>query len=289
MRSRGPWVSVAVILLSAVAMLEASDDASEVAFKLSRTYLIVVSGAIGEFDRLNFVIDTGAVPSAINARLAKKLRLAGEVTSYSLLNRDVPVRHVTVPSLVLGPIRMQHVPVVAMDLSRIEQATGFRIDAIIGLDVLAQRGLRIDYKRKKISFEPKAPSSAATPVEIHYEAGSAYWLLPVQVDGHTFRVLLDTGTNDIRFFTARVHANISSLATRHTAVTLNAGGEDRLEEVKLSELHIAGTVFRNQRAFLWKTPPDNMRDFDGLLGPTALGVTRVQFDFEQRALVLDWH
>jgi hypothetical protein len=92
----------------------------------------------------------------------------------------------------------------------------------------------------------------------------------------------------IRFFTARVHASISSLATRRTEVTLNAGGEDRLEEVELPEVHIAGTVFRNQRAFLWKTPPDNMRDFDGLLGPTALGVTRVQFDFEQRTLVLDW-
>ncbi len=97
------------------------------------------------------MIDTGPVPSAINARLAEKLRLAGEFTSYSLLNR-VPVQHVTVPSLVLGPIRMQHVPVVAMDVSRIGQATGFRIDAIIGFDVLAQRGLRIEAVRNWLTM-----------------------------------------------------------------------------------------------------------------------------------------
>ena len=63
-------------LLSALTL--ADDSPNKVPFKLYRGYVIVVRGTIGGLKNLNFLVDTGAVPSVVDAHIAQKLHLRGQ-------------------------------------------------------------------------------------------------------------------------------------------------------------------------------------------------------------------
>ena len=59
--------ALALAALSLAAQLAVGENArNEVPFKLYRGYVIVVRGSIGNLKNLNFLIDTGAVPSVLD-------------------------------------------------------------------------------------------------------------------------------------------------------------------------------------------------------------------------------
>jgi predicted aspartyl protease len=126
---------------SAVGELHTTDKRVEIRVKLYQGYIIVVQGSIGKLQKLNFVIDTGAVPSVVDSRVAQKLGLNGTSNSLSVFSRNVPTEELVVPNIELGAIRAVSVRVLSQDLSFIEKALGVRIDALIGLDVLGQSNL----------------------------------------------------------------------------------------------------------------------------------------------------
>ena len=66
----------------------AADSPNEVPFKLYRGYVIVVRGSIGGLKNLNFLVDTGAVPSVVDARIARKLHLRGQAGASRCANED---------------------------------------------------------------------------------------------------------------------------------------------------------------------------------------------------------
>jgi hypothetical protein len=48
-----------------------------------------------------------------------------------------------------------------------------------------------------------------------------------------------------------------------------------------------GSISRKQQdAYVWTTPEAELRDFDGMLGPTALGAIAVEFDFDRNIMIL---
>jgi len=59
----------------------------EVHFRLYRNYLIVVQGSLGLLDRLNFLVDTGTNPTALDRKIAKKLGLGGHPKQLDLLDQ----------------------------------------------------------------------------------------------------------------------------------------------------------------------------------------------------------
>lgn len=83
----------------------AAEPDTEVRFKLYRGYTIVVQGSIGSLNKLNFLIDTGAVPSVLDQRIARKLRLVGKEESVSVFSGSLRALRVEVADVQLGPIR----------------------------------------------------------------------------------------------------------------------------------------------------------------------------------------
>jgi hypothetical protein len=60
-----------------------------------------------------------------------------------------------------------------------------------------------------------------------------------------------------------------------------AGGRDPLLVVEMKSMSV-GPVFRGrQKAFVLTTPEEELRGFDGILGPAAVGATAVAFDFDR--------
>ena len=98
---------------------EASPGHLEIPFQEYRGYLIVVQGSLGETQRLNFIIDTGTDPSVIDSRIAQKLHMVGEVGRLAVHNQIVEVQQAVLPSLKIGPLRAEFLPVLIRDLADI--------------------------------------------------------------------------------------------------------------------------------------------------------------------------
>jgi hypothetical protein len=60
------------------------------------------------------------------------------------------------------------------------------------------------------------------------------------------------------------------------------GGDFRLQRVLLATTNLGETKFGQQNAFLVEDQEDGSREFDGLLGPSALGFKQIAFDFQLR-------
>ena len=87
------WVALAVALLAAchvspqVAL--ATENTNEIPFKLYRDYAIMVRGSIGNLKNLNFLVDTGAVPSVLDERTARQLRMEMQDGQLSVFTKKL--------------------------------------------------------------------------------------------------------------------------------------------------------------------------------------------------------
>ncbi len=131
-------------------------------------YLVIVEGSIGDVHKLNFLVDTGAYPSVVDQKIAHDLKLAEQPERVNLWNKSVQARQVVLPSLSLGPVRVESIPVLAEDLSFLQKALGFKVDAIVGLDVLRKSSFTINYKAKEILFGAPGEPDLLRPVRDRY-------------------------------------------------------------------------------------------------------------------------
>ena len=129
-----------------------ANDRIRLPIRLYLGYLVIVEGSIGERQKLSFLVDTGACPSVVDQRIVKDLKLTEQPKRVNLWNQSVEAKQVVIPSMSLGPIRVESMPVLAEDLSFLQKALGFKVDAIVGMDVLRKSSFTINYKVKEILF-----------------------------------------------------------------------------------------------------------------------------------------
>jgi hypothetical protein len=165
---------------------------------------------------------------------------------------------------------------VVVNLARFERLLGIRLDAIIGLDILARQDFGIDYKRRKITLGLSGAAGHAMPVEILISSGAPYWVLPITLGGNIFRVLLDTGANHLVLFAGHAPKSIPDLR-----------GEATTWPLRPLLLTMGDVPLKKQLAVVMNEPPGELQQLDGLLGPTALGITRIEFDWERGCLRWD--
>jgi aspartyl protease len=252
----------------------------EIPFKLYRNYLIVVEGSLGKLERLNFLIDTGVNPTAVDLRIANKLRLTGGAQKLALFNHNTDVRQVVLPSLQLGPIRAEFLPGMIQDLSRFEEVLGVRIDAIVGFGVLSLSSFSIDYRSKKLVFGPIESSPLAVP----FDTGPPVLTVQLQVQDEPVRLMLDTGAMELVLFACQLHGRLRQLPVSGMRRFFynGAGKEIELTEVWLSGVRLGATDFGLQEGFSADDNANCGRFYDGVVGITRLGLKWVAFDFEHQ-------
>jgi len=113
-------------------------------FHLHWGYLVIIEGSIGNVQKLHFLIDTGANPSVVDQKIAHTLGLAEKPARVTLSTSSVQTRLVVLPSLLMGPVRAKSLPVLTQDLSYFQKALAYRVDAIVGMDVLRKSSFRIN-------------------------------------------------------------------------------------------------------------------------------------------------
>lgn len=261
----------------------ATEEQAQVPFKLIDGWAVLAQGSISGRGKQNFIIDTGAVPSAVNVKLVKKLGLIGSTNKVSVFSGTVNSERVRVPNVQIGPVAAESLEMVALDFSHAEEELGVHIDALVGLDLLGKQSFSIDYRAKVLSFGPPAPVDGSIRFQLA-GGGSPYLLVPVKANGQWVRLLLDTGVKNVMLFRPQLSGALRELhAVRQDNVT-NAGGNDTVQEVRLASVSRGGRDFSKTPAFVWNTASSAMRDFDGMLGPAAFGTTRLDFDFEHGSL-----
>ena len=250
----------------------AAQQHSEVSFRLIDGWAMIVDGTLAGVPHQKMLIDTGAVPSVINARVAKRIGLSGSASELSLMNRSIAVERVHVPEVGLGPLSATVLDMVSVDLEKLEQALATRIDAVIGLDFLAQRNFSLDYQHKRLIIGEDSISSGAITFEIEHEAGGTYILIPMECGGQRLRILLDTGTRDFLLFKSRMRGGLQRLPARGQRANFNPAGQDQLTEVEIAFVR-AGTLFREkQKAFVWATPEKKSETSTACLGRPRLAL-----------------
>jgi hypothetical protein len=248
----------------------------EIPFKLAQGFGIVVQGGIGPLTNLNFLVDTGAVPSVLNEKVASRIGITGVSGSFALLHKNLQAQYVTVDEVHFGSIRAVGLSMVVVDLGCFERLLGTRIDAIIGLDILAGQNFGIDYKRRRLTPGLSGSAQHVMPVEILTFSGAPYWVLPINLGGHIFRVLLDTGANDLALFAGHTPKPV-----------LDLPGEVTTRPLRPLLLTMGDMPLKKQLAVVLDEPPGALQQIDGLLGPTALGIIRIEFDWEHKCLRWD--
>ena len=252
----------------------------EITFKLYRDYFIVVQGSLGTLRGLNFLIDTGVNPTAVDTRIAKKLRLTGGAHEVALFNQNTKATQVVLPSLQLGPIRAESLPAVIQDLSHDEEVLGVRIDAKVGFGVLGLSSFSIDYRSKKIVFGPIESSSFAVP----FDTGPPVLTVQLQVQDEPVRLLVDTGAAELVLFECQIHGRLRQPPVGSVRRFLNgASREFELKEVWLPGVRLGTANFGMQKGLSADDSANCGRSFDGVVGITRLGLKWVAFDFEHRS------
>jgi hypothetical protein len=175
---------------------------------------------------------------------------------------------------------------VVVDLAHLEHQLGLRIDAIIGLDVFVGQDITIDYKHRKITRGLSGLARHSVAAQTFTAAGSPYWVVPISLGGEAFRVLLDTGANDLGLF-APSASKPFKVVRSETIAHDSATTKEQAFTLPPMTLVLNDGRFKNQAAVVIGEPPAALPEIDGVLGPTALGIARIELDWEQKRLRWD--
>jgi predicted aspartyl protease len=248
-----------------------------VRFDLYRDYLIVVRGSAGPLKGLNFLLDTGASPTVLDRQVAEKLHLDQLPASVAVVGGSVPAAQATAPTLEVGLAHRDNLQVLVEDLSFFQKALPVRIDAVVGLDLLGKSAFEIDYAARRIHFGSVPVLSNELPLRL--QAG-----LPVveaQVNHLAAHLMVDTGASALVLFERSVPRPVRVSEVRPTPGTI---GEFDRKQVWLPSLKLGEAEFGKEPALLVRSRGEGAQDFDGLMSPAALGITKMAFDLGRGVL-----
>jgi predicted aspartyl protease len=267
-----------VRLAGDAALVESTEVIAEVPFELYQHHLIVTTGSIGRLNGLSLLIDTGSIPSVVDGRIARKLRLQAEPSTVAAFGQSVRSQSTVLDGFQIGPLRSGPVPAGVSDLSYLQ---GVRIDAIVGLDVLARTSFLIDYRTRKLTFAPEAREDWIAPLELAWP----FLTVRMTIGGQQVRLLVDTGSRDIVLYQSRLPAALSDAPWKGDKTVQYASGVARLRRLELRQVGLGEHVFDKLEAWaLDRVPRGGPTSIDGVLGVLSLGCTRVRFDFERSEL-----
>jgi predicted aspartyl protease len=252
----------------------------EVPFRLFRGYLMIVQGNLGTAEATNFLIDTGADPSVIDSKVARTLELNEVDGKLALLNQNTEVKRAVLPSIQIGSLRAESLPILVRDLKFLQSGLGVSVDAVIGLDVLGRTNFVVDYARKKLIFGSVQPLNS----RLSFQSSPPFVTVQIEADGQQMNLLLDTGASGLLLFRNRIRDRFPHLTASGEKSSSNMGGDVRLQQVIFAKMRLGETDFVRQKAFLVEDQRDSGREFDGLLGISTLGLTQIAFDFERHML-----
>jgi hypothetical protein len=268
------------VLVSLVAARSVTADAppAQLPFKLGQGYLVIVRGLIADIG-VNFLVDTGSVPSIVDWRVARKLRLHKDALTLIAFGGKSRIGSATVSDIRVGPIHMREVPVGVGDLTFLGPP---RIDAILGMDVLGRAtALSIDYDARTLRFESDAESDGSVPMELVWP----FQTVTLEINRQFVTLIVDTGSPDLILFRRRIKDRFPRFSIVGSKTLYLISGELLLDRVRLPNVVAGARSLNWLTGFVSSAPTEGYpTQIDGVLGVRALGVRRLALDFAVRTM-----
>ena len=251
-------------------------DLSRFKIDLLERPLVVVRGAIGPLENLRFLIDTGAMPSMVDRRVAKKLGLDVAEGQFVAFGQKTRVTTARLPEIRLGALRVPGVTAGIGDLSFLGG-----VDVVVGLDVLSRSSFSIDYDERELVLGPVSQRDPGVLLDIT----PPFLTVQVNIAGRPFRFLVDTGSGRLVLFGRRVLDRLPALSP-HGELSINhLSGTSTLKRVLLPSVEAGGSAMERVEAFISDAKVDDYPPgIDGVLGIRVLASKRAGFDFERNRL-----
>jgi predicted aspartyl protease len=271
------WFCGLLLLLSILtpeAPAKSSDALQKISFKLYRNHLVITLGSLAGSGKRKLLIDTGTNVSMVDIATAHELGLRPAMNgTLKAIDGIVQASYSILPSIDLGPIHGESLPVAVVDLSWLYDQAKIRVDAVVGVDVLGRSSFEIDYQSKVIKFGAiRIPKSAMLAEEV-----DRLLTVPVRLNGGPAQLLVDTGGSALVLFTSELPRS-TTWKTLGTTRLSNSAGYATVSEVQVRELQIGDTNLNGSKALIAGTPA--CCHLQGILGISALHFNRVSFDFK---------
>ncbi len=246
--------------------------AQELPFQLISGNRVVIRGTVAGGHELAMLVDTGAECTVIDTRAAKRLHLTflPQTVEYAAFGKVERAPLAVVRDLRAGPISTSLACIVGNIPTN-------GIDMILGLNVLSKRNFEIDYRRRRLVFDPSDAPSASVP----FEPGSMLIVIKARVHGEVIRMLVDTGAA-----THCVFAEGPAVWLRQqegpATTTPHMGDRSLSRQVSMKVLSIGSVEWKELKAMAISNPKPVL--WDAALSVGSLGLKQIYFDFEHRSL-----
>lgn len=276
MATRNVWFrALLVSAYLAKSCFASGDPCVEVPFRLYKDCLIFVRGSVGPLEDLTFIIDTGATSTVISPRLAQRLQLEGIDRKASAYGVQVTVKTVMLHELSVGAFQFRMIPALVADLSALPSLVR-DADALIGLSALKRTDFCIDYESKTITFGSVDDLKNVTSISF-----GSHLTVRLHVSGMPVDLIIDTGAMDLILFRDRLRT-FQGIHRTHVKKTIqHVESSRRVEKVILLRVLLEESEWERLEAWLLPGRIDGYpEEVDGVVGPNALGLSRIAFDMK---------
>jgi len=254
--------------------------------------LFLTNVRIGDRETGPFLIDTGSSTIILDFELAKGLNLSFRGESYDPVIKQ-KVKGARLTSLDVGPMTLQKIDVVVIDLSNPTNVLGERLAGVLGHPFFANAVVEVDYPRGVIaSFDPKTyrlPRGDWQPLAFQDKRPIIAARLERNIEG---QFILDTGnTSAVSFYSdfTRKHALLDNRKARKHKELRVDGLHDTLV-AQIAWFEFAGRRF--EQPIVQFEPTDTVKgrlELEGVAGVIGRGLLSsftVVFNYSQSKIAL---
>jgi predicted aspartyl protease len=248
--------------------------ATELPFKVSRGFLIVVEGQVGSLSKLRFILDTGTSRTVVDKRVARKLGIRGLPSRLLTMRQTFETESAIFSDVRFGPMRATNIPLLIADLSPFTEYTD-GADGILGLDLLWGSRISIDFASKKLLVN-SGTTAGAPPLQ---PSEIVCVTITAEVQGYPVRLLVDTGMPRILFYEDRLRKRFPQFETDNLkAVAIGQvmfAHEGMVRRIKVGTAEIQDPKV----LFFHSAPAGFPENVDGVLGTASLNAQWLILDF----------
>ena len=244
-------------------------------------YLVVAPGSVNGLGHLRFLLDTGAMNSAIDRTVAEKLGLHGVAARVISFDKALACEWAEVQEITLGPEHISNKHVMIEDLRYLRSA-GAQVDGLIGLDILRRKSFVMDYARRRVTFgKPASLGMRSVPMRADERSIS----VEVYVDRRPVRMVADTGVRKVVFYQDALWDVFTGFRVERRSRGLSVGGAVEDEVAVVAGLSIGGHELDREVLVVSAPATAKLTGVSGYLGLASLDAKQVAFDFETNQLL----
>jgi predicted aspartyl protease len=254
--------------------------AAAVDVKRAKTGNLLVRPRVNGREAGWFIFDTGAGICVVSKSRAKDLELkdAGELDTAGV----GAAKLLRAGSLVLGPLSLEDVPMIELDLSFLKPYLGEEISGVIGYGLLSRCVAEIDLAAPSIALKDPAEFLLKGCEWTAADLGAFTPVVKARFEDHDGLFLLDTGANDSLSIRSATVNDLHLLAGRETT-DAKIGGAGGFMKAK------AGRIAKFELGTITETNLDAMFELEAKKGsdPRIAGKIGVGL-LKKRVLITDY-